>query len=74
MTIVTATEFKQNLGQYLTQTATEDIFITKNNKVIAKITTPTTRPTASISQFFNALPSSNFTAKAARIERALRKR
>ena len=37
---ITATELKQNLGKYLLLSATEDIFITKNGKVIAKLSNP----------------------------------
>ena len=37
---VTATELKNNLGKYLVLSATEDIFITKNGKVVAKLTNP----------------------------------
>ena len=37
---ITATELKMNLGKYLLASATEDIYITKNGKVIAKLTSP----------------------------------
>ncbi len=37
---ITATELKQNLGKYLLLSAQEDIYITKNGKVIAKLTNP----------------------------------
>ena len=37
---VTATELKMNLGKYLLLSATEDIFITKNGRVIAKLSNP----------------------------------
>lgn len=37
---VTATELKNNLGKYLILSATEDVFITKNGKVVAKLTNP----------------------------------
>lgn len=37
---ITATELKANLGKYLMLSATEDIFITKNGKVVAKLTNP----------------------------------
>ena len=37
---ITATELKSNLGKYLLLAATEDIFITKNGKVIAKLSNP----------------------------------
>ncbi len=37
---ITATELKLNLGKYLSLAETEDIFITKNGKVIAKLSNP----------------------------------
>lgn len=37
---ITATELKNNLGKYLILAEKEDIFVTKNGKVIAKITNP----------------------------------
>jgi len=37
---VTATELKNNLGQYLEIAKTENVFITKNGKSIAKLTNP----------------------------------
>ena len=36
--IITATEFKTNLGKYLEIAASQDIFITKNGKSIARLT------------------------------------
>lgn len=40
MTIITATEFKNNLGNYLSMDNGEDILITKNGKIIKKLTSP----------------------------------
>ncbi len=37
---ITATELKENLGRYLMLAATEDIFITKNGKLVAKLSNP----------------------------------
>jgi antitoxin (DNA-binding transcriptional repressor) of toxin-antitoxin stability system len=37
---ITATEFKQNLSKYLLMAEHEDIYITRNGKVIAKLTNP----------------------------------
>lgn len=37
---ITATELKLNLGKYLLLAETEDIFITKNGKVVAKLSNP----------------------------------
>ena len=39
--IVTATEFKTHLGKYLEMAMKQDIFITKNGKSIARLTSPT---------------------------------
>lgn len=37
---ITATELKENLNKYLQLSATEDIFITKNGRIIAKLSNP----------------------------------
>ena len=37
---ITATELKKNMGKYLQMAETEDVYITKNGKVIAKLTNP----------------------------------
>ena len=37
---ITATELKNNLGKYLLLAEKEDIYITKNGKIIAKLTSP----------------------------------
>lgn len=37
---ISATELKNNLGKYLDLASTEDIFITKNGKVISKLSSP----------------------------------
>ena len=37
---ITATELKTNLAKYLLLSATEDIYITKNGKIISKLTNP----------------------------------
>ncbi|MCR5309107.1 MAG: type II toxin-antitoxin system prevent-host-death family antitoxin [Bacilli bacterium] len=37
---ITATEFKTNLGKYLDKVDCEDIYISKNGKIIAQLTKP----------------------------------
>jgi prevent-host-death family protein len=37
---ITATELKTNLSKYLLLASTEDIYITRNGKTIAKLTNP----------------------------------
>ena len=34
---ITATELKENLGKYLAMASQEDIYITKNGKIVAKL-------------------------------------
>ncbi len=46
---VTATEFKLNLGHYLDYVLTEDIWITKNGKIVAKLVNPNVSAVDSIS-------------------------
>ena len=37
---VTATEFKLNLSKYLRLSQSEDVYITKNGKIVAKLSNP----------------------------------
>ncbi len=53
---ITATELKQNLGKYLLLSAQEDIYITKNGKVIAKLTNPYQNRVETAKSLFGILP------------------
>ena len=53
---VTATELKNNLGKYLVLSATEDVFITKNGKVVAKLTNPYQDGVETAKSLFGILP------------------
>lgn len=53
---ITATELKQNLGKYLMLSAHEDIYITKNGKVIAKLTNPYQDKVSTAKSLFGILP------------------
>ena len=53
---ITATELKNNLGKYLILSATEDIFITKNGKIIAKLTNPYQDRVETARSLFGILP------------------
>lgn len=54
---ITATELKQNLGKYLLLSAQEDIYITKNGKVIAKLTNPYQNRVETAKSLFGILPN-----------------
>ena len=49
MTQVTVTELKTHLGYYLEKVLTEDIWITKNGKTVAKLVNPNVSAVDSIS-------------------------
>lgn len=53
---ITATELKANLGKYLLLAATEDIFITKNGRTIAKLTSPYQNKLDTIESLFGSIP------------------
>lgn len=53
---ITATELKQNLGKYLLLSAKEDILITKNGKIIAKLTNPNQNRVNTAKSLFGILP------------------
>ena len=40
MVHITATEFKANIGHYLNVVSENDVFITKNGKLVAKLSKP----------------------------------
>lgn len=65
--IITATEFKSNLGKYLELAARQDIFITKNGKNIARLTSPTIDKLAILDKLAGIIPATD--EEAAREER-----
>ena len=65
---MTATELKNNLGKYLLLSATEDVFITKNGKIIAKLTSPYQDRVETAKSLFGILPV-NADLEAAKEER-----
>ena len=67
--VVTATEFKVNFGKYLGLLASEDIFITKNGKTIAKVSNPNVSAVDAISGILAGMLPSSYDAKDLREER-----
>ena len=54
---ITATELKMNLSKYLLLSAHEDILITRNGKVIAKLSNPYQNRLEDIRSLFGVIPS-----------------
>lgn len=65
---ITATELKSNLSKYLLLAATEDIFITKNGKTIARLTSPYKNKLDTVEALFGSVPDT-MTLEEAREER-----
>lgn len=55
--VITATEFKTNLGKYLDMVSQDDIFITRNGKTVAKIINPNISAVDSIRGILKNAPS-----------------
>lgn len=53
---VTANELKMNFGKYLLMAATEDIFITRNGKTVAKLTAPYQNKIDTVNDLFGSVP------------------
>ena len=69
---VTATEFKNNIGRYLTLVADEDIFITKNGKRVAKLSSEKQSKVDIVKSLIGIIPNDGITLEQAREERLQR--
>jgi len=54
---ITATELKLNLGKYLQLAESEDIYITRNGKVVAKLTNPYQNRVDAVKSLLGVLPA-----------------
>lgn len=66
---ITATELELNLGKYLALAEYEDIYITRNGKTIAKLTSPTSDRRKMADSLLGIIPA-DITLEEARKERA----
>ena len=72
--VITATEFKTNIGKYLTLVASEDIFITRNGKQIARLSNSKQDKVDTMKSLFGIIPNGGETdAKQFKTERLARK-
>ncbi|WP_148510970.1 type II toxin-antitoxin system Phd/YefM family antitoxin, partial [Hungatella hathewayi] len=54
---ITATELEKNLGKYLLLAEKEDVYITRNGKVVAKLTNPYQNRVDMAKSLFGILPA-----------------
>ena len=65
---ITATELKMNLSKYLLLAESEDIYITRNGKVVAKLSNPFQDRVDAVKSLLGVLPA-DITLEEAREER-----
>ncbi|MDR2006306.1 MAG: type II toxin-antitoxin system prevent-host-death family antitoxin [Acidaminococcales bacterium] len=70
--VVTATDFKSNIGKYLALVKGEDILITKNGKSIAKLSNAAQSKVDSVKSLAGIIPNNGMTLKQAKEERVAR--
>jgi prevent-host-death family protein len=70
--LVTATEFKNNIGKYLSLVSTEDIFITKNGKSIAKLSSTKQNKVDIMKSLLGSVPDGDTTLEQVKAERRAR--
>ena len=67
--IITATELKSNIGKYLSLAGAEDIFITKNGKRVAKLSSVKQDKVNAMKSLFGIIPDDGTTLDQIREER-----
>lgn len=70
--IVSATEFKTNIGKYLSLVEQEDIMITKNGKTVAKLTSTKQHKIDILNSLVGIIPDDGTTLEQVREERLAR--
>ena len=71
--IITATELKTNLGKYLDIARQQDVFITKNGKNIARLTSPSINKLSVLDSLVGIVPDgSGIDVETIRVERLRR--
>jgi len=71
--VVTATQFKSNIGHYLDTISEDDVYITKNGKMVAKLSDPRKDRMSILNALVGILPSNHISLEDAKMERILKK-
>lgn len=67
--LITATEFKNNIGKYLAMVSKEDILITKNGKQVARLSAPKKNGEYVADRLVGIIPDHGETKESIRAER-----
>ena len=69
---ISSTEFKRNLGKYLSIVGKEDIVITRNGIPVAQVSIPKDKKVSLVSQLTGIIPDDGYTVEDARRERLIK--
>ena len=71
--VITATELKANIGHYLSAASEDDVFITKNGKLVAKLSSPVLDKQALLDSLVGITANNPVSLEEAKKERLARK-
>lgn len=66
---ISSTEFKRNLGKYLSIVGKDDIIITRNGIPVAQVSVPKDEKISLVSQITGIIPNDGYTIEDAKRER-----
>jgi len=70
--VVTATNFKARIGHYLDNISENNIYISKNGKIIAKLSSPASEPSI-LDSLVGIIPQNHISLEEAKKERILKR-
>ena len=71
--VITATKFKTSIGHYLDNISEEDVYITKNGKMIAKLSDPMRDKMSILNSLAGILPRNHISLEDAKMERIMKR-
>jgi len=71
--VVTATQFKANIGHYLDTVTNNDVYISKNGKMVAKLSDPMNDKMSILNALAGIIPNENIDLEEIKMERIMRK-
>jgi antitoxin (DNA-binding transcriptional repressor) of toxin-antitoxin stability system len=71
--VVTATQFKSNIGYYLDTVPENDVYITKNGKTVARLCDPMKDKMSILNSLVGILPKDHISLEEAKLERILKR-
>ena len=71
--VVTATQFKTNIGHYLDTVSKNDVYISKNGKMVAKLSDPMNDKMSILNALAGIIPDDNINLEEIKMERIMRR-